>query len=749
MLIMMIKLPPVISLFFSGEPLPAQVCSAEHAFWPTLFGAFYAFAARTWLAAPGNHWLALLITHDDAVHMPPRQIALNLRLLLQACAVRLDVFAHASNVSSAEDQTLPRERLHHAQDKNGVGDPRYELLGAVGFVRFVLEVFLFDAKPNAKRPSLLELCASGTSLDEVDAPARQGGTLQLQLAVFAKNLHDALSLALAEQDHPFIVGLAQAHQMVLLVTAHVCTLAAQHQQQTPATLHALAKPFQKASTELVSEQLLMSLLSFASLVGTDTSLLDKMSTNSSTTTSALYQLGSSWRDLMKSPFSGAAPHAFDDAPSDKSQSKGASSEGQPVFLPLDSSNLSLAGKETVRSLIVAAHVGERASELLSNLDPRVGLATWADLRGGANLFETMHAALTYWLAQRDLGLIYLFTLARKCRRFRNFLISRAEPEHLLISMMCATLRSLERLDSRRTEPSATSSSYPYEFEHARNGLQSGVMTTLLFCEDWGFCEALHHRKSPPYFGESKFLLEALRVSGLPVQKYTVAGLVSLAMMRVVCSPAYTRVSHAVCVAALCALGNISRALMNVDVFQSDRLVVMLDVLLRRLKKLGAIPASGVTVAATVDGQSQEQQSVAVASSETAAHILELSELLGVTIEIICRILRNGFDANRHLMYALMHRQELCGALNKVQRTPECPTRVRALCGMLTYMIQMLILESERLGFTSASGVAQPMLLTVEQLLDTFAHTSKELDFRALLDAIPEFQYAYSGSVVLL
>lgn len=305
-------------------------------------------------------------------------------------------------------------------------------------------------------------------------------------------------------------------------------------------------------------------------------------------------------------------------------------------------------------------------------------------------FSRLYEAFGKWLSHPT-GALLVYYLITGNKRFRTFALARTDPDVLLVPL----LASLKRRCVVGAVP-------------ADVFIPAAIM--LIMTSDKGFCEAIDTiTLQPSWIGHIE---DKSRLGNEPI---AISGLILLVCSRVVQQSLVARRHHPECMTAsvcLAIMGNVSADVTNLHSVAAERLLSLVDFLSRRRKKAIAyakhteeMPMEPPRVCESPRAEGFETNlgkanhedegcvnGVVAAEArmvgfEKSDEFLErLSEYLGLALEIIVSVLRSRSTvaANRHLVYALLHRESIMESDHVAAVSDQTGALTHMICRMLDF-----------------------------------------------------------------
>jgi len=697
-----LKLPPAVALFFSGESLPEAIGVGEHAFWASFFGAFYSFSQRVdtllYLSTPAFE----VLCHE------PHQLVENYKLLLCCTQIRFDQY-HSEKLRESNSIS---KNLRNA----GAGNERVELLGAARFIRTMLLLMHRIAKQEFRS----NVISSDVYVEGSKALKRMVHSIN-QNTDFLHSLLDALRVAMHTEDLEVIKTLCETLQSLCVLQDNLQEC--RESDANSSTYNSLSVESSTAREFLIE---LLSAISLHSILITGNNASSMRALEVSALISSINLNASVSTDSFRDAFSfvwGSEKNRADD------------NNAHPGLVKRhgisESKQLSIEARtwiECLRTFVLLVSCVRDVLLELSQISPNARVCNECAKRLGAPrkalLFDQIRWSISYLQPLLPLGPRFLFALLGGNRRFRNFLVSRTDPEDFLLAILGSACNANERLDKARIASNNLSLQDMGAEVSAVNG---GVASLLLFCEDWGFCEALERLtiSSSIYSSASSSLQNALRLPS-SIWNFGLSSAIILVLIRIVCTNSDPRLPFDLCRTALACIANLCRKRRNLDAREADRFVSMLDVLVRRLRRV----QNGITTS-----RATETRHVLLMRDQNG-----LLELIELTMEIFCRLLRNGVESSRHLIYCLLHREELIVSIMVEDSFEQYPIRYRALATRLILLVRILSVRVAR-ALKNASGSGTD-ILSADRVLDLVVSSIRPNELSALVNDLPEIQFAF-------
>ena len=276
-------------------------------------------------------------------------------------------------------------------------------------------------------------------------------------------------------------------------------------------------------------------------------------------------------------------------------------------------------------------------EAMCLLQDTGGRATDSEMESETGVsFSRLYETLGHWVAHPQGALLcYLLLIGNK--RLRTFALARTDPDVLLIPL----LASLRR---RCTVGCPSSDAY----------FPAAVL--LVLTADKGFCEAIDEIGVPP-----AWLLYLEDRKRLGNEFLSLSALVLLVCARVVQQSVVARrkvEDFFLGSIALGIMGNVAEDATRMHPLAAERLLALVEFLVRRRRKVSTIIAS--------EDMSKSEENMKMV-------LKNLTEMQGAAMEVITAALRarSSVGVNRHLVYALLHAEGTVETAGARTAGPKC------------------------------------------------------------------------------
>lgn len=355
-------------------------------------------------------------------------------------------------------------------------------------------------------------------------------------------------------------------------------------------------------------------------------------------------------------------------------------------------------------------------------------------------FRGVYSALCFW-ASHPAGSLLTEMLLSSNRKFRAYALSRTDPEALLVPLLRA-------LHERCVPPPPAMDAY------------APAAAILTLSSDPGFCEAIDTITIPTYLLSWADPRSRLANSPAP----SLSALVLFVGARAVQQSLLTKRSPPQTYTAsliLSAMANVAVATTSIHSPTADRLVSLLEFLGRRVRRtstaaaLSENSASDPTTTKTEETHNNDSQQ----NSDVAEYFLggdveavlgggekdtlelcdTLISLTGLTLELVAGVLssRGDVSSNRHLVYALLHREYL---VRRDGPLAGLSSRCGALCARLERVVRYFGTQVDRAQPQPASDHSAAVL-SVERVFAVIDDTARLLP-QQLLAGLPQLRFEY-------
>jgi len=361
-------------------------------------------------------------------------------------------------------------------------------------------------------------------------------------------------------------------------------------------------------------------------------------------------------------------------------------------------------------------------------------------------FRNVYNALCFWAPHPAVATLTETLLAGN-RKFRAYTLSRTDPETLLIPLLHTLYRHC-------TPSQPPSNSY------------SLAASLLILSSDRGFCEAIDTITISP--ATVAWADPRGRLANVP--QPSLSALVLFVGARAVQQsllskrdPPQTYTASL----ALSAMANVATATTTLHAPMADRLVSLLDFLGRRTRRACIMadasirqppgvhlpdntPPSPRTPRGTqIDNSSDIEDPSFEADVEvvhggrekSAIQVRDtLISLAGLALEIVAGVLRSKGDvsSNRHLVYALLHREHL---VRRDGPLASLSTQCRALCSRLEKVVRYFGVQVDRVTPAHVNGADTGTVLSVERVFAVIDESARLLP-PDLLSGLPALKFEY-------
>lgn len=362
-------------------------------------------------------------------------------------------------------------------------------------------------------------------------------------------------------------------------------------------------------------------------------------------------------------------------------------------------------------------------------------------------FSKLYETLGLWMADPKGALLGYYLFVRN-RSFRTFALARTDPDVIVMPIL-ASLRA------RCVIGAVPADGY--------------VVATMLLAltSDKGFCEAIDSIAVPESW--SRFLVDRVRLAG---DQLMMSGAVLIVCARVVQQSLVMRRERAECyLSAICLaiMGNVAKDATNLHSFVAERVVSLVEFLGRRRKRAVSVfssqrkapmepPRVGDDILQTrkslsMHMKSQRNSMSPRAQADVASRTLSgeknkvlverLSEFIGMNLEIIVALLRarSTVAVNRHLVYAVMHREGVFDG----EHIGGCNMKARALVHMIGRMVHFFGALVDRRNDGTVDGRSGrrsgAVGISVERVFQVIEENSRILP-SDVFDGVPEKSFSY-------
>lgn len=359
-------------------------------------------------------------------------------------------------------------------------------------------------------------------------------------------------------------------------------------------------------------------------------------------------------------------------------------------------------------------------------------------------FRGVYTILCYW-APHPAGSLLAETLLSGNRKFRAYTLSRTDPEAFLLPL----LRSLHE---RCAPPAPAADAYA----------SAAVLLTL--SSDPGFCEAIDAITIAPSsltWADPRGRIANATPPSLSAVVHFVGARAVQQSLLAKRSPPQTYTASLI----LAAMANVSVSTTSIHAPTADRLVSLLDFMGRRVRRLSSqchhhsadssstptetptpTPSTNHNHAQCSDGDLAEFmlggdiEAVATGREQNIDDLRDaLIALTGLALELTTGVLRSRSDvsSNRHLVYALLHRDHLVrrdGTLASL--SPRCG----AICARLERLVRYFGAHVDRIQ-PAATADYPPLSLSVERVFAVIDDTARVLP-KQIFAGLPALRFEY-------
>lgn len=345
---------------------------------------------------------------------------------------------------------------------------------------------------------------------------------------------------------------------------------------------------------------------------------------------------------------------------------------------------------------------------------RAALLGMRDARTPGGTFQDVYEALCSW-AVHPAGARLAETLLVGNRKFRAYALARTDPDALVVPLLRA-------LHARCAPPSPAADAY------------APAAALLSLTTDAGFCEAVDQVLLPANNLAWPDGRGRLAATSVPVPMSSVILFVCSRAVQQALLAKRKRPETYTAGLLLAAMANVAASATRVASPAADRLVSLLDFLGRRARRLSS------SAPLKTDEEAESPPAPAAGRecdpAETAA---VLAECAGDALEVIAGVLRSRGDVsgNRHLVYALLHREHLVARDSAI---PALSTRCAALCSRLEAVVRYFGKQVDRAqpDLSLAPGDAGAVL-SVERVFAVIDETARLLP-RDFLSGLPPLRW---------